>query len=465
MTTFTWGDRRELNPASMLSQSTLVTERIDHHKILTLNYQIISILSIPPRKEVLMSHETGKLLTLADQLDNLAIAELIKAAKKKEKKKLDPKAKVRNRGTVCVPAESAKDKKDHFPINDEGQARSALSRVEGLTSAPWYNGSLEGLKTLVKRKVHSKYPNIGKSDKTKKSSLFEVVDTLQAKYGQVGPAATTSISLPAGHNQAKGPDFFASQNAFWGPANNLIQLVASLGDAGLQNDLKSVLTDIVANATDVQSKAASGEFNPETTQEEMSKYLGNKPGSHLKMMMNKIEEKGEGAKALLTGRGGFDQFRVMMRQYMAQMFTIAGQMINDAVATATAKSGVGANPTPTSGMGQGQNGNVTTPAAAPGVGGTGGRRGDPEVAKIQTALRNAGLTGADGKPLDVDGVQGKNTNFAIQSYKVEHNMPQATDQVAKYYILHPGEAPGQRYATPGTPPAKASLEALLNKYS
>src|ERR1700722_415270 len=79
-------------------------------------------------------------------LDKLA------AAKKKKKEKLDPKAKVRNRGTVCVPAENAKDKKDHFPINDEGQARSALSRVEGLTSAPWYNGSLEGLRALVKRK-------------------------------------------------------------------------------------------------------------------------------------------------------------------------------------------------------------------------------------------------------------------------------------------------------------------------
>jgi hypothetical protein len=94
-----------------------------------------------------------------------------------DKKKLDPKAEVRNRGTVCVPAEHAKDKKDHFPINDEGQARSALSRVEGLTSAPWYKGTLEGLRALVKRKVHSKYPSIGK-DKKKSSSL----EMLMTKY-------------------------------------------------------------------------------------------------------------------------------------------------------------------------------------------------------------------------------------------------------------------------------------------
>ena len=87
-----------------------------------------------------------------------------------EKKKMDMKAKVRNRGTVCVPAEHAKDKKDHFPINDEDQARNALARVHQYSSAPsWYNGSLTGLQALVSRKVHSKYPGIGKSEK--KSSL------------------------------------------------------------------------------------------------------------------------------------------------------------------------------------------------------------------------------------------------------------------------------------------------------
>src|SRR5208283_805046 len=94
-----------------------------------------------------------KYATMASQEGNLVTDDdAVKTAAKKTKKKLDPKAKVRNRGTVCVPAEHAKDKQDHFPINDEGQARSALSRVEGLSSAPWYNGTLNGLKALVKKK-------------------------------------------------------------------------------------------------------------------------------------------------------------------------------------------------------------------------------------------------------------------------------------------------------------------------
>lgn len=100
-----------------------------------------------------------------------------------KKKKLDPKAKVRNRGTVCVPAESAKDKKDHFPINDEDQARNALARVHQYSSVPsWYSGSLKSLQNTVSRKVHSKYPSIGKSDKKKKDC--EVSEALLAKYGQ-----------------------------------------------------------------------------------------------------------------------------------------------------------------------------------------------------------------------------------------------------------------------------------------
>lgn len=123
-----------------------------------------------------MSYTTEQLLTLATQFDELSINSLQKAA---AKKKLDPKAKVRNKGTVCVPAESAKDKKDHFPINDEGQARNALARVHQYSSAPsWYKGSLKGLQDLVSRKVHSKYPSIGKSDKKSKKSFLEEMDGL-----------------------------------------------------------------------------------------------------------------------------------------------------------------------------------------------------------------------------------------------------------------------------------------------
>src|SRR5579883_2665859 len=113
-----------------------------------------------------MSYNAQEILTLADQFETTAEESLVKSAKEKDKKKLDPKAKVRNRGTVCVPASSAKDKKDHFPINNIDQARNALARVHQYSSAPsWYSGSLKGLQALVSRKVHSKYPSIGKEDK------------------------------------------------------------------------------------------------------------------------------------------------------------------------------------------------------------------------------------------------------------------------------------------------------------
>jgi hypothetical protein len=122
-----------------------------------------------------------------------ASLEMILVAKKKEKKHLDPKAKVRNRGTVCVPAESAKDHKDHFPINDEDQARNALARVHQYSSAPpWYKGSLKGLQDLVSRKVHSKYPGIGKSEKKKKKSAME---HLIEKYGEKTPLVKRAASL------------------------------------------------------------------------------------------------------------------------------------------------------------------------------------------------------------------------------------------------------------------------------
>lgn len=119
-----------------------------------------------------MPHTPQELLVLAEKFEKIA----------KDKPKLDPKAKVRNRGTVCVPASSAKDKKDHFPINDEDQARNALSRVAQYDKVPsWYSGSLKSLQELVSRKVHSKYKGIGKSEK-KKSATLQVSEMLLAKY-------------------------------------------------------------------------------------------------------------------------------------------------------------------------------------------------------------------------------------------------------------------------------------------
>lgn len=113
-----------------------------------------------------MANNVEKILVLAGDFEKRAEEALVAEAKKKDSKKLDPKAKVRNRGSVCVPASSAKDKKDHFPINNIDQARNALARVHQYSSVPeWYSGSLKGLQALVSRKVHSKYPSIGKEDK------------------------------------------------------------------------------------------------------------------------------------------------------------------------------------------------------------------------------------------------------------------------------------------------------------
>jgi hypothetical protein len=129
-----------------------------------------------------MSHTPHQLLVLCQQFE-----EITKEAA--DKKKLDPKAKVRNRGTVCVPASSAKDHKDHFPINSEDQARNALARVHQYDKVPpWYKGSLKSLQELVSRKVHSKYKSIGKSDKKKSSIqhlLTKYAESPQAFYDLV----------------------------------------------------------------------------------------------------------------------------------------------------------------------------------------------------------------------------------------------------------------------------------------
>lgn len=87
----------------------------------------------------------------------------------KNKKKLDPKAKVRNRGDVVVPAERAKDDKDHYPINNKDQAANALARVNQYSKTPkWYDGSLQSLINIVYTKVHEKYPSIEIDKKKKK---------------------------------------------------------------------------------------------------------------------------------------------------------------------------------------------------------------------------------------------------------------------------------------------------------
>ena len=91
----------------------------------------------------------------------------VKLAKKKEEKKKkekkDPKAAVRNRGTVVFDAGHAnvKDDKDHFPINSEAQARNALARASQYKKVPsWYTGSLKSLVSAVAKAVKKKYKGI-----------------------------------------------------------------------------------------------------------------------------------------------------------------------------------------------------------------------------------------------------------------------------------------------------------------
>ena len=99
-----------------------------------------------------------------------AAEQFMKLAAKKDEK-LDPKAKVRNRGAVVFPADSPKvlDDKDHFPLNTENQARNALRRVNQYKKVPsWYKGTLQSLVSAVAKKVHSKYPEIEISEKSTK---------------------------------------------------------------------------------------------------------------------------------------------------------------------------------------------------------------------------------------------------------------------------------------------------------
>jgi len=130
-----------------------------------------------------MPTEIENIIVLASEYEKIADEQLVKTAKnEKSTKKKDPKAGVRNRGTVVFSAESSsvKDDKDHFPINDADQARNALARANQYSSVPeWYNGSLESLVKAVAKKVHSKYPGIkvtedAKKPGKKKSSLDRI---------------------------------------------------------------------------------------------------------------------------------------------------------------------------------------------------------------------------------------------------------------------------------------------------
>lgn len=83
--------------------------------------------------------------------------------------KINPEAEVRNRGLVVFSSDSSlvNDKKDHFPINDENQARNALARASQYDTVPkWYEGTLKELVQKVHNKVKEEYPDIKVTEKS-----------------------------------------------------------------------------------------------------------------------------------------------------------------------------------------------------------------------------------------------------------------------------------------------------------
>lgn len=77
----------------------------------------------------------------------------------------------KDRGKCVFPSthSSVTDRKDHFPINNADEARSAIRRCQQYSSSPeWYNGSLKSLINAVYRRVASEYPSI-EIDQKKKS--------------------------------------------------------------------------------------------------------------------------------------------------------------------------------------------------------------------------------------------------------------------------------------------------------
>lgn len=118
-----------------------------------------------------MVYTAEQLVSIAENFERLA-NELIKSgAEGSSGKKLDPKAKVRNRGKCVFPAESSKvsDNKDHFLLGDIGQARNALARAGQYSKVPpWFKGTLEELKNAIRRKVKQEYPSIEVSTPKKK---------------------------------------------------------------------------------------------------------------------------------------------------------------------------------------------------------------------------------------------------------------------------------------------------------
>lgn len=373
-----------------------------------------------------MSHNPNKLLTLTAEYAEFAESSLTKLAKEV----LDPKAKVRNRGTVCIPAESAKDKKDHFPINDEAQARNALSQVGKYTAVPaWYSGSLEGLKKAIRSKVHAKYPSIKEAPVAKKKS-FLMHDFLIAKYGQ---------SVNDG--------FYAAWNVFYSACKAL-----SVSESYVPNfsSLTTISTTIQPKVESIRKEYMAGGLSPEEVNSQLVALLGNNPGTTLKTLMDTSERTIKGKLP------GYDA-DAKVREQMKAVFDAAGSLISFMVKEAQTAS---QNPEKSSAGLRKQDQNAEPekdrigPPAPPS--GTGGRtikpidyRKDPElVAGVRAATDWMAQTGAKGY-LDV-----------FNQIKANLDGNQSADVLYKYL---------QKASTMTGDPAteskiKASMKYMMDRY-
>ena len=114
------------------------------------------------KEEVEETSEEAQAFIMDDKLQEMIDRALDAGAGFNEAKE-DPKAKARNRGDVIFPCESikVKDNKDHFPINTEAQAKTALKRVKEYKSVPkWFDGDLKALVEKVTTATQKKYTNI-----------------------------------------------------------------------------------------------------------------------------------------------------------------------------------------------------------------------------------------------------------------------------------------------------------------
>lgn len=99
-------------------------------------------------------------------------------------KKLDPKAKVRNRPSPIFDATHPKvtDNKDHFPIDTEARARNALARANQFKKAPsWWKGSLQELLNAVARAVKKHYKGIEVSKEATKPGKKAIAQVMEDK--------------------------------------------------------------------------------------------------------------------------------------------------------------------------------------------------------------------------------------------------------------------------------------------